>query len=119
MRKREREKFAKLLKGEKQKILLSARQAVAGENVSSHEGLMDDIDQASSELESAMNFRFRDRERNLLKKIEKSLHKISEGTFGICETCEEPISLSRLNARPVAELCIACKEEAEKDEGRV
>ena len=116
MRKRELEKFEKLLKGDKHKILLAARQAVAGENVASHEGLMDDIDQASSELESAMNFRFRDRERNLLKKVEKALDKIQDGSFGICETCEEPISLSRLNARPVAELCIACKEAAEKDE---
>ncbi|RME03231.1 MAG: hypothetical protein D6812_05405, partial [Deltaproteobacteria bacterium] len=57
-----------------------------------------------------------DRERKLLNKIEKSLRKIDMGTYGICEECEEEIGRNRLEARPVAELCIRCKEEQEEME---
>ena len=52
----------------------------------------------------------------MLKKIDKTLNKIDAGTFGVCERCEEPISIKRLEARPVAELCINCKEEVERVE---
>ena len=70
----------------------------------------------SSEYAQSMVFRLRDREKFLLKKIEKALQRIEEGTFGICERCEEPISPKRLEARPVTTLCIRCKEEQEKKE---
>ena len=51
-----------------------------------------------------------------LQKIEHALLKIDQGTFGICEECDEPISLKRLQARPEAQLCIQCKEAQEKEE---
>jgi DnaK suppressor protein len=51
-----------------------------------------------------------------LKKIERALLKIDEGTFGICEECEEPISIKRLEARPETTLCIRCKEDQERME---
>ena len=116
MRKRDLKKYKKLLQEEKRKILLSARQAVAGDMAPASEGLMDDIDQASSELEQSMSFRFRDRERNLLKKIETALDKIEDGTYGVCEECGGDITVQRLQARPVADYCIACKEEFERTE---
>lgn len=51
-----------------------------------------------------------------MDKIELALRKIDEGTFGICEECDEPISQKRLAARPEAPLCIQCKEAQEKEE---
>ena len=63
-----------------------------------------------------MAFRLRDREKFLLKKVEKALQRVEDGSFGVCERCEEQISLKRLQARPVTTLCIRCKEEQEKKE---
>ena len=57
-----------------------------------------------------------DRDRNLLKKIEKALKKFEDDAFGICERCEEEISVKRLKVRPVTTLCIDCKEDEEKME---
>ena len=50
------------------------------------------------------------------KKIDDALARIEGGTFGICEICEEEISVKRLEARPVTTMCIRCKEEQEKQE---
>jgi len=58
--------------------------------------------------------RLRERERALLQKIEASLAKIEAGTFGTCVQCGEDIGLKRLEARPVASLCIDCKSQQEK-----
>ncbi len=54
------------------------------------------------------------RERRLLIKIEKTLEKIDQGTYGECEGCGDEIGAKRLVARPVASLCIACKDEQER-----
>lgn len=77
---------------------------------------MDEVDQASSEYMQEFSFRLRGRERFLMDKIERALRKMDEGIFGLCEECEEPISLKRLEARPEAQLCIQCKEAQEKAE---
>ena len=58
--------------------------------------------------------RLRERERGLAAKIEQALQKIEQGVYGECESCGEEIGLKRLEARPVAELCIDCKAEQEK-----
>ena len=78
--------------------------------------LPDAVDLASSESEQSMSLRLRDREWVLLKKIDKVIKKIEEGTYGICESCGEEIGIKRLEARPVTDLCIRCKEEQEKME---
>lgn len=80
------------------------------------EDLLDEVDLASTESDQNMSIRLRDRERTLLKKIEKALVKIEDGTIGICEECEEDIGIRRLLARPVTDLCIRCKEEQERME---
>ena len=74
----------------------------------------DEIDTASSEMNLAFMGRLRERERGLLTKIEGALEKIEDGVYGECESCGEEIGLKRLEARPVAELCIDCKAEQEK-----
>jgi DnaK suppressor protein len=58
----------------------------------------------------------RDRERKLITKIKEALERIENGTYGICEECEEEIFEGRLNARPVTKLCIDCKSRQESDE---
>lgn len=80
------------------------------------EDLPDEVDLASSEEAQSMNLRLRDRERVLLRKIDKALKKIADGTYGTCEECGEPIGIKRLEARPVTDLCIQCKEEQEQME---
>lgn len=73
-------------------------------------------DQATVELNRAFDMRIRGRERNLIRKIQKALDRITEGTYGICESCGDPISEKRLEARPVTGQCIDCKLEAERIE---
>jgi len=80
------------------------------------EDLPDEVDLATTESGQAMNLMLRDRERVLLRKIEKSLEKIDQGEYGLCENCGDPIELKRLEARPVTDLCILCKEEQEQME---
>lgn len=109
-------RFKKMLEDSRTAILANARKTMEEESNFDTDDLPDEIDQASSEYAQSMVFRLRDREKFLLKKIEKALARIEEGTFGICERCEEPISQKRLEARPVTTLCIRCKEEQEKKE---
>ena len=78
--------------------------------------LSDPVDGASIDMQTSQELRFRSREGFLIKKIEKALHKIEDETFGLCDDCGAEINFIRLEARPVAELCIICKEEAEMDE---
>ncbi len=76
----------------------------------------DEGDIAASELSLSMHLRLQERHMQLLQKIDHSLSKIDSKRFGLCELCEEPMNLSRLKARPVASLCIACKEDQESVE---
>jgi DnaK suppressor protein len=73
----------------------------------------DFIDQATLEADRSFRLRMRDRENKLIHKIEQSLRRIDEGTFGICEVCGEKISIKRLKARPVTTYCISCKNRME------
>jgi DnaK suppressor protein len=73
----------------------------------------DPVDRASQEEEFSLELRNRDRERRLIKKIEKTLNKIEEDEFGFCESCGVEIGVRRLEARPTADLCIDCKTLAE------
>jgi len=109
-------RFRKMLEESKKQLLNSAKKTLMEESNFDTDDLPDEIDLASSEYNQSMVFRLRDREKFLLKKIDKALARIEEGTFGICERCEEEISLKRLEARPVTTLCIRCKEEQEKKE---
>ena len=78
--------------------------------------LPDEMDLASSEYLQSFQFRLRGRERSFLSKIDKALAKIDDGSFGVCEECDEPIHPKRLEARPETTLCIKCKEEQEREE---
>lgn len=73
----------------------------------------DPVDRASQEEEFSLELRNRDRERRLIKKIERTLQRIEDDDFGYCDSCGEEIGIRRLEARPTAELCIDCKTLAE------
>ena len=73
----------------------------------------DAVDRASQEEEFALELRTRDRERKLMKKIEKTINKLDSDDFGYCEDCGEEIGIKRLEARPTADLCVNCKHLAE------
>lgn len=79
----------------------------------------DPSDRASQEEEFSLELRTRDRERKLIKKIEKTLVKIKNDDFGFCESCGIEIGIKRLEARPTADLCIDCKTLAEIREKQV
>ena len=116
MRKRDLEKFRKLLNAQRDQLMGSAKKAMTGDIHLDPDDFPDEIDTASSEVNLAFMGRLRERERGLLTKIEDALGKIEQGVYGECQNCGEEIGLKRLEARPVAELCIDCKGEQEKIE---
>ena len=116
MNQRESKRFKKILEENTRALLLSAKKTLSEEATFDTDDLPDEIDLASSEYTQSMVFRLRDREKFLLKKIDDALARIESTTYGICEICEEDISLKRLEARPVTTMCIRCKEEQEKAE---
>jgi DnaK suppressor protein len=73
-------------------------------------------DRASLETERALELRTRDRERKLISKIDAALMRIEDGTYGYCEETDEPISLRRLEARPIATLSLEAQERHERME---
>jgi DnaK suppressor protein len=73
-------------------------------------------DQATAETDRNFMLRLRDRERGLLKKIDQTIERITNKTYGFCEACESEIGIKRLQARPVTTLCIDCKTEQEEEE---
>jgi DnaK suppressor protein len=76
----------------------------------------DDVDHANADMSNFQKIRFRSRESFYQKKVTEALKRIEDDEFGFCEECGCNISYSRLLARPTAELCIMCKEEAEREE---
>ncbi len=116
MRKSDQRRFIKALNETKEKLIANAKRAVTGDVHLDPDDFADEIDSASSESGVAFVGRLRERERVLLQKVEASLAKIEAGTFGVCISCGEDIGLKRLEARPVADLCIDCKSEQEKRE---
>lgn len=73
-------------------------------------------DRASTESERALELRTRDRQRKLIGKIDAALRRIEDGSYGFCEETGEPISLRRLEARPIATLSIEAQERHERRE---
>ena len=76
----------------------------------------DVADRAYLESEKNLELKTRDRERKLIMKIDQALKKIENGTYGYCEETDEPISIKRLDARPIANLSIEAQERHEKME---
>ncbi len=99
------------------KTLLREAGVTMSENLTEEISRQGDFgDLANKETDQNFLLRIRDRERKLIQKIDSCLQKIKDRTYGLCETCGEEIGVKRLEARPVAGLCISCKTEQEKHE---
>ena len=116
MNKKELKRFRETLTGRLDEIRKAAEATKEQGLGFSPEDLPDEVDLASSESDQSLNLRLRDRERVLYRKIQKAIQKIDDGEYGLCERCGEEIGIKRLEARPVTDLCIRCKEEEERVE---
>ncbi|MDZ3995373.1 RNA polymerase-binding protein DksA [Pseudomonas sp. Teo4] len=110
--------FTKLLNAWKGELMVSVDRTV-DHMKDEAANFPDPADRASQEEEFALELRNRDRERKLIKKIDKTLDKIKDDEYGWCDSCGIEIGLRRLEARPTADLCFDCKEIAEKKEKTV
>lgn len=116
LNKKELKRFQEMLEEKRKVVVERARQMLSEGMVLDANDLPDEMDLASSEYIQSFEFRLRGREKSLLSKLDLALKKIEDGTFGICEVCDEPIGKKRLEARPETSLCIKCKEDQEREE---
>ncbi|WP_419788164.1 RNA polymerase-binding protein DksA [Pseudodesulfovibrio sp.] len=96
--------------------ILQKSEATIEDMTESGELFADPADRATAESDRAFTLRLRDRERKLIKKIQKAIDRIDDGEFGLCQECGDEISIARLKARPMTTLCINCKSKQEADE---
>ncbi len=115
MNDRQKEYFRRKLQQWKDEILQEARETLVALQTES-ENHADIADRASSETDRAIELRARDRQRKLIAKIDSALARIEDGTYGYCEETGDPISLKRLDARPIATLSIEAQERHERRE---
>jgi DnaK suppressor protein len=106
------EHFKKILTNQLKELLIHVGDAVSGMTIPK-ENLPDPADRATIDSDRNFMLLISDRERQLAVKINKALLRIENGTFGICDNCEEEIPFKRLEARPVTTLCIDCKTKEE------
>lgn len=110
-----REHFIKILTDRKAEIL--AEKNRSDTYLKDERSVASDIsDRATLEEELSLELRTRDRDYKLLNKINRALERLAQHRYGWCEQCGEEIGILRLEARPTAELCISCKEIAERRE---
>jgi DnaK suppressor protein len=112
---RQREYFRRKLLAWKEDILHESRETLAALQ-NENENHPDLADRASSETDRAIELRARDRQRKLIAKIDAALGRLDDGSYGYCEETGEPISLKRLDARPIATLSIEAQERHERRE---
>jgi DnaK suppressor protein len=115
MNERQREYFRNKLLDWKEEILAESRETLETLQAESHNH-PDYADRASSETDRSIELRARDRQRKLISKINAALKRLEDGTYGFCEETGEPISLKRLDARPIATLSIDAQERHERRE---
>ncbi len=115
MNEQQRSYFRAKLVSWKNDILREARETLDAlqEENTNHPDL---ADRASSETDRSIELRARDRQRKLIGKINSAMQRLDEGTYGFCEETGEPISLKRLDARPIATLSIEAQERHERRE---
>jgi len=107
--------FLRKLKGWKEAIIEESRQTMAQLQVDSLRE-PDIADRASSETDWSIELRTRDRQRKLIAKIDCAIRRLYEGEYGYCEVTGEPISLARLEARPIATMTLEAQERHERIE---
>ena len=114
-----KEYFRQILINWKDELLKESSQTLNNLQNDENSAKPDLTDRASDEIDRSFELRTRERERKLINKIEAALKRIEDGTYGYCEETGEPISLKRLQARPIATLSLEAQENHEKDEKRL
>ena len=113
-----KEYFRQKLVSWKKDLLMESSQTL--NNLQSENEAKPDItDRASEEIDRSFELRTRDRERKLINKIDAALQRIEDGSYGYCDETGDPISIKRLEARPVATLSLEAQEMHEKAEKRI
>jgi DnaK suppressor protein len=115
MNERQRDYFRRKLIAWKEEILRESQETLAALQTES-ENHADLADRASFETDRSIELRARDRQRKLITKIDAALERLDDGTYGYCEETGEPISLKRLDARPIATLSVEAQERHERRE---
>jgi DnaK suppressor protein len=113
MRKKTLEFFKNELIKKKHELIQEANKTLSGLQDENSE-FPDMVDRSTAEEERSFTLKLRDRERKLIKKIDEAITRIDNNTYGDCQRCGGKINEDRLKVRPVAVLCIECKEKEEK-----
>ncbi len=116
MKKRDTERCRAILRTQRESILENATRVRKGELEFDQDDFPDEMDMALAESNLSFAGRILERKSKLLCKIEETLERIDQGDYGDCTSCGEEIGVKRLMARPIARLCIACKDEQEQCE---
>ncbi|PCH68752.1 MAG: RNA polymerase-binding protein DksA [Rhodobacteraceae bacterium] len=115
MNDKQTEYFRRKLNNWKQELMAGSRDTIEALQDGTR-NIPDVADRASEETDRALELRTRDRARKLVSKIEAALRRIDEGEYGYCDVTGEPISLKRLDARPIATLSLEAQERHERRE---
>jgi DnaK suppressor protein len=115
MNEKQREYFRRKLRDWKSQLLAESRETISSLQQDTV-ALADLADRAMSEADRAIELRTRDRQRKLITKIDDALRRIDDGSYGYCEETGDPISLARLDARPIATMTIEAQERHERRE---
>ena len=107
-------KFRKILLKEREQIVGDVKQIVESSKEMGQDGIQDIGDEAANMYNKQVLLSLNENERMRLKEVDESLDRIESGTYGICEECGGPISLKRLEVRPVAKYCVPCLTKLEK-----
>jgi DnaK suppressor protein len=114
-----KEYFRLKLANWKEELLKESSQTLTNLQKEENTPKPDITDRASEEIERSFELRTRDRERKLINKIDSALRRLEDGNYGYCEETGEPISIRRLEARPVATLSLEAQELHEKKENKI
>ncbi|MFY1711506.1 RNA polymerase-binding protein DksA [Tritonibacter mobilis] len=115
MNERQMEYFRRKLLNWKAELLDESRDTIEGLQENTR-NIPDVADRASEETDRALELRTRDRQRKLVSKIDAAIRRIDEGEYGYCDVTGEPISLKRLDARPIATMSLEAQERHERRE---
>jgi len=107
-------KFRKILLKEREQIVGEVKQIVESSKEMGQDGIQDIGDEAANIYNKQVLLSLNENERMRLKEVDESLDRIENGTYGVCEECGGPISLKRLEVRPVAKYCVPCLTRLEK-----
>ena len=107
-------KFRKILLKQREQIVGDVKQIVESSKEMGQDGIQDIGDEAANIYNKQVLLSLNENERARLKEVDESLDRIESGTYGVCEECGGPISLKRLEVRPVAKYCVPCLTKLEK-----